>query len=88
MLLSVDKETIQPKVEYCDREGIHWQKYPRILILGFGTDKKQGTLRRRVELIKGNFNGSIIPLALDYKINPAVLDKDIDVIYSRLRRYS
>src|SRR3989344_8957659 len=74
MLLSVDKETIQPKVEYCDREGIHWQKYPRILILGFGTDKKQGTLRRRVELIKGNFNGSIIPLALDYKINPAVLD--------------
>jgi len=88
MLLAVSKETIKPKVTYCNNESISWEEAPRILILGLGTEEKLGALPRRVNLIKKAFQNKQLPPKLDYLKNPKVLINSDKVLKNKIKRYS
>ncbi|MEA3515103.1 MAG: hypothetical protein U9R34_06490 [Nanoarchaeota archaeon] len=87
MLLAVSKDTIKPKIEYCNNEGIKWEKSPKVLILGLGTEENLGALPRRVELIKKEFKNQQLPSLFDYKQNPLVLTNPDKILKDRIRRY-
>ena len=87
MLLGVSKETIKPKVKYCNRKYIKWEKAPKVLILGLGTEKRLGALPRRVNLIKKAFQNKQLPPKLDYLENPKVLISPDKILKNRIRIY-
>lgn len=87
MLLAVSRKTLEPKVEYCGREGIDWKNHPEVLVLGMGTDKKLGALPRRVNMIKNSYTGTEIPSMLDYKSNPSILILPDANLRSRIERH-
>ena len=87
MLLAVSKETIRPKVKYCDYEFIPWEKEPRILVLGLGTEEKLGALPRRVGLIKRAFEDGDLPPRLNYKENPSILNYSDNMLKNKIKRY-
>ena len=88
MLLSVSRNVIKPKVEYCEREMIDWRVCPRVLVSGLGTEEVPGALPRRVEMIKNAFKGAEIPPDLNYKLNPVTLTIKDEVLRNRIRRYT
>ncbi len=73
MLLAVSREKLRPKVEYCNQEGIRWKSYPKVLILGIGTEDKPGELRKKVDMIKRASRNGKLPERLDYMSRPEVL---------------
>ena len=87
MLLSVSKETIKAKVEYCNNENIKWKKSPKVLILGLGTEENLGALPRRVNLISRDFENEQLPPKLDYKENPKILSYSDNMIKDKIKRY-
>lgn len=87
MLLTVSRKTLEPKVEYYNREKIDWKIKPKVLLLGLGTDEKPGALVRRVNMIKNAFQNKPIPFKLDYKINPAILDSRDSELKNRIKKY-
>jgi len=88
MLLSIDRETLKRKVDYCNADGIKWKNHPTILIMGLGTGDNPGALVRRPELIKSAFVGTALPYQLDYRNRPRILEASDEVLKERIGKYS
>ena len=87
MLLVVSKDTIKPKIEYCNNENIKWKKSPKVLVLGLGTEEKLGALPRRVNLIKSEFENEQLHPKLDYKENPLILEYSDNILKNKIKAY-
>jgi len=87
MLLTISKETIKPKVEYCNYESIPWENAPKVLILGLGTKKQLGALPRRVKLIKKEFKNKKLHSLFDYKEKPLILTNPDNILKNRIKAY-
>ena len=87
MLLTVSKERIKPKVEYCNKEYIKWENAPKVLILGLGSEEELGALPRRVNLIKREFKNKKLHSLFDYKEKPLILTNPDNILKNRIKAY-